>query len=395
VTRGSIEDYAAAVRGRYLAASREGKKRILDEFCAATGYHRKAVVRLLRRGPTLRARKAGRPRCYGPEVGAPLAVAWEALGRPCGKRLQPFLPELVGHLERHGELVLEPGVRELLCRMSASTIDRLMQRYRRRSVRRPWTQSAGEESLRQEVTVRTFGEWQGVAPGALQADLVAHCGGSVAGFYLTTLLAVDVATGWCELEAVWGKGQHRVGSAVHRVRQRLPFPLRALHTDNGGEFLNHLLVPWCRREGVVMTRGRPYRKNDQAYAEQKNDTAVRRIVGYLRLSSEAAYRQLQRVYRLENDYLNFFQPVGKLLRKSRSGARVTKVYDQAKTPYQRVLLAGVADEAKQAELAERYQQLNPVRLRRELEEALRRLWMLAQREVPSVTPILRQAEDAR
>lgn len=392
MTRDSIEEYARAVRGRYLAGGREEKGRILDEFCLATGYHRKAAVRLLRRGRRARVVRAGRPRRYGPEAQEALRVTWEALGRPCGKRLQPFLDEIIPHLELHGELTLSQELRVLVCGVSASTIDRLMQAYRRVRRQRPWTQGAGEESLRQEVTVRTFGEWQGVEPGAMQADLVAHCGESTEGFYLTTLTVVDVATGWCELEAVHGKSRERVGGAIHRVRERLPFPLRYLHTDNGGEFLNHLLVEWCRRQGIRITRGRPYRKNDQAYVEQRNDTSVRQLVGYLRYSSPQAQAQLQKVYRLANAYQNFFQPMQKLVARSRDGARVTKCYDEAKTPYQRALAAGVIGPEEAARLAARYRKLNPVRLRAELEREVRRLHALADlRPAPSVTAIVSQS----
>ncbi len=152
-------------------------------------------------------------------------------------------------------------------------------------------------AIRALVPVRTFGEWEGVQPGSLQMDLVMHCGESTEGFYLTTLVAVDVATGWSERRAVWGKGKERVGTAVHHTRTALPFPLLEIHTDNGGEFLNDLLYPWCQQEGIRFTRGRPYKKNDQAYVEQKNWTSVRRLVGNDRYASKAAYEALQRVYR--------------------------------------------------------------------------------------------------
>ena len=282
MTRSSIGEYAKRMGERYEGASKAEKGRLLDEFCATTRYHRKAAVRLLRRGVPPGARRGGeRRRRYGPEVAAALKVAWEAVDRIGAKRLAPFLPELVPQLERHGELAVPVAVREALLHVSAATIDRLLRPWRRSGPRRPHTGSASSASLKAQVPVRTFGEWRNVAPGALQADLVAHCGESTEGFYLTTLTSVDVATGWTVCESVWGKGQQRVASAVHRTRQRLPFPLRELHTDNGGEFLNHLLYPWCQREGIRLTRGRPYRKNDQAYVEQRNWWVPRRPVGYL------------------------------------------------------------------------------------------------------------------
>jgi len=233
------------------------------------------------------------------------------------------------------------------------------------------------------VPVRTFGEWTGVAPGALQADLVVHCGETTAGFYLSTLLAVDVAP-------IWGMTQQRVGTAVHLVRQRLPVALRELHTDNGGEFLNTRLVPWCRRAGIRLTRGRPYRKNDQAWAEQRNWTAVRSLVGYDRYASLAALAQFRRLYPLVRDYLNFFQPVRKLVGKHRDGAKVTKRYDAAQTPYRRLLASGVLDADQQARLDDRYHRLNPAQLKRDLDAALDLLWTLAE-PPPGPTPAARRA----
>jgi hypothetical protein len=248
------------------------------------------------------------------------------------------------------------------------------------------TTGPSHPALAAQVPIRTFGDWQGVRPGSLQADLVAHCGETVEGFYVTSLVAVDVATGWTECQAVWGKGYARVGTGVHHIRQRLPMRLRELHTDNGGEFLNHILVPWCRRERIHFTRGRPWRKNDQAHAEQKNWAIVRRLIGYDRYSTRAALAQLTAFYPILRLYWNFFQPLRKLTAKVRRGARVTKRYDRAQTPYQRLLASDVLDEAQRQALARLYQSLNPCALRAQLQETLRRLWQLADRPRGEPTP---------
>jgi hypothetical protein len=193
-------------------------------------------------------------------------------------------------------------------------------------------------------------------------------------------MTVDVATGWHECIPIWGKGKQRVGSGIHKVRSRLPFPMRELHTDNGGEFINDGLYPYCQREGIRFTRGRPYKKNDQAYVEQKNWSVVRRLVGYHRYSSKAAYEQMERLYLLVGRYTNFFQPIAKIVHKERVGAKVTKRYDVAKTPYQRLLQAGVLEEAERLSLEQEYQSLNPVRLKSQIDAALEKLWKLAQQE---------------
>ena len=213
-------------------------------------------------------------------------------------------------------------------------------------------------------------------PGSLQADLVLHCGDSTEGFFLTTLCAVDVASGWTELQAVWGLGKQRVRTAMHLVRQCLPFPLKSLHTDNGSEFINHVLVPWCLREKITLTRGRGYRKNDQAYVEQRNWLSVRRQVGYQRYSCRAAFEALHQLYPLLRLQLNFFRPVRKLVGKERIGARVIKRYDEPLTPYQRLLASGTLSEASRAQLERQYLATNPAELQRRIDRLLRQLWHL-------------------
>ena len=278
MTRQSIRDYAAAIRSRYLKGTKVEKHAILHEFCKATGYHRKSAIRLLRREPKPSGRRRGRPPEYGPEVTRALRVAWEATDRICSKRLAPFLPELVPLLERHGELEVSTEVRSKLLRISPSTIDRLLVRARQEDVRRPKTSLRSSSALRQVIPIRTFKDWEGVTVGFLELDLVGHCGRSTQGFYLCSLVAVDIVTGWTVCAPVWGKGKSRVGSAMHRLRRQLPFPLLGIDTDNGGEFINRGLWDYCNRHGIKFTRSRPYKKNDQAHVEQRNWTAVRRRV---------------------------------------------------------------------------------------------------------------------
>jgi len=307
-----------------------------------------------------------------------LEQLWEASDYLCSKRLAPFLPELIEALERHDDLVLSTEQRTVLLTISPPTIDRLLRPVRRQYKRRGLvTTSPSLAALRAQVPVRTFGDWANVTPGYLQADLVAHCGDSVLGFYLTSLLTIDVTTGWIELQAVWGKTQHRVGSALARIRQTLPVPVLGLHTDNGSEFLNGVLVPWCREKGVAFTRGRPYRKNDQAYVEERNGHVLRRYIGYDRFSTQAAFAALQAVHARLRLYVNFFQPMRKLISKEREGARVTKRYDLAQTLYRRLLATGILSPDRTAELTAQYRGLNPRTLRRELQTCLETLWSFA------------------
>lgn len=375
MTRGGVKEYLEAVQGRYQKATRQEKGRILDEFVQVTGYHRKAAIRLLAHGyQKSPSHHLGRPKKYGLEVVAALKKAWEASDRMCSQRLQPFLPELVEVLERHSELVVSPEAKEQMCRLSPATIDRLLRPYRQRGQRRPFSTTKPGSLLKAAIAIRTFADWDDKRLGFLEIDLVAHCGESTEGFYLNTLSTVDVATGWVECQGVWGKGQERVGGAIHHLSQRLPFPLLGLDSDNGSEFINHHLYAYCQRQGITFTRSRPYKKNDSAHVEQKNWSVVRRLVGYDRYSSKEALEQLNRLYRLVRLYTNFFQPVMQLQQKTRHGARVHKVYDQARTPYRRVLEQGVLTLQQQEELARQYQKLNPVKLLEQVDQALQKLW---------------------
>ena len=303
MTRGSILEYKEAVRWRYLNAKKKEKGRILDEFVQVTGYHRKAAIRFLRRdGSDQSTKRRGCRRRYGDEAVEalrPSAEGWEASDRLCSKRLQPFIGELVRVMRRHGELAVNAGVEDELSRMSAATIDRRLRPWRRLGGRHPLSTTKSGSLLKNSIPIRTFADWSEEQPGFLEIDLVAHCGESTEGFYLTTLCAVDVATGWTECIGVWGKGQQRVGSAVHWVRQRLPFPLLGLDSDNGSPSfgrINHYLYNYCRHQGITFTRSRSYKKNDSCHVEQKNWSVVRRLVGYDRYSSHAALECLNLVY---------------------------------------------------------------------------------------------------
>jgi len=374
-----LREYAAVQRERYQQATRKAKQQLLDEMVAVTGMHRKAAIRLLRRLPRAEAARprGGRPRRYGPEVAAAAEVLWQASGRIGAHRLHPFVPELLDRLVQCGELSVAPAVDKLVRQASRPTLARLLAPARATYPRRRAATTHPSSWLKQQIPIRTFADWDDARPGFCQIDLVAHCGGSTRGFYLHTLCAVDVASSWVELQALWGKGHYRVAAGVQAVRERLPVALAGLDSDNGSEFINRVLYYYCWREGITFTRGRAWKKNDSALVEQKNGAVVRHMVGYDRFTSQAAYAQLTRVYALVRLQVNFFQPVEKLLEKHRAGARVHRRFDQPQTPYQRLCAAGVLTPSKRAELDARYQRLNPLQLQRDLEAALERLWRLA------------------
>lgn len=380
MTPASLREYAARQRERYRTLSRrEDKRRLLDEMVAVTKMHRKAIIRLLRRVPRAprAAPRAGRPACYGPAVAHAAAILWQAAGRIGAHRLHPFVPDLLERLPQCGELALAPPVDKLLRQASRPTLARLLAPARAQYPRRGATITRPSTWLKHAIPIRTFTEWDDARPGFLEVDLVAHCGSSTQGFYLCTLCAVDIASCWVELQPVWGKGQDRVGSAIQRVRALLPVPLVGLDSDNGSEFINQHLYTDCQRHAITFTRSRAWKKNDSAHVEQKNGAIVRHLVGYDRFASKAAYAQLARVYALARLHVNFFQPVEKLVSKTRAGARTRRYYDRAQTPYQRLCALQVLSPATRADLDALYHRLNPLHLRRALETALQRLWTLA------------------
>jgi len=390
VTRRSILEYAQALRPRYRKVSKEEKSKMLDEFIQVTGFHRKAAIRLLNRESLLiSGRRRGRQRKYGSEVAEALKEVWEASDRLCSKRLKPFLPEMARVLRRHGEQRIDASLEAQLCRISPSTIDRLLRPCRRLGGRKPLSTTRPGSLLKNAIPIRTFADWKEDQPGFMETDLVAHCGESTEGFYLDTLCAVDVATGWTECLPVWGKWQEKVRQSVHRMRQHLPFPLLGMDSDNGSEFINQCFYNYCRDEKITFTRSRSYKKNDSCHVEQKNGNVVRRLVGYERYASKASFECLGRVYDLVRLYINFFQPTMKLAAKTRHGAKVHKVYDAAQTPYQRLVQADVLTEAKKTELAATYHGLNPVKLLKQINDDLEQLWRMAKRPA-SVTGIMKQ-----
>src|SRR3989441_3162570 len=250
--------------------------------------------------------------------------------------------------------------------MSAATADRLLRSQRRVGQRGLSTTRAGT-LLKQQIPIRTFQQWNETRPGFLEVDLVAHCGLDIEGGYLYTLTLTDVATGWTECLPLLLRSQETVLAALQRARSLFPFPILGIDTDNGGEFINEVVIAYCAQEHLTFTRGRPYLKNDQCFVEQKNGAVVRQVVGYDRLVGEQAYRQLTELYRALHLYVNCFQPSMKLLAKERDGKKVRCVYDPAKTPLQRLLLSGVLPVEKQQELTEVAQALDPVSLLHQLE----------------------------
>jgi len=365
------------IRPRYLKAKKVEKKTMLDEFVAATGYHRKYATRILKHShPRKSGKKHGFHKIYQGEVVVALEQIWEVCGRICSKRLRPFLPEMVKVLERCGELTLPAETKRLLLKMSSATIDRCLGPARFDHPHGLSTTKPGS-LLKKAIPVRTYTPWDEDQPGFLEIDLVAHCGGSVEGQFINTLTCVDLSTGWIECLPVHHRSQQAVFEAIQTMRTYLPFLLLGIDSDNGGEFINDLLYQYCLSEKITFTRSRPYQKNDQAHVEQKNWSVVRRLIGYDRLETEEEYLLLQSIYADLRLYANFFQPVLKLVSKEHVDKKLVKRYDTAATPFQRVLAAKDIPFETKARLTNLYVQLNPVQLRTSIDVKVAKLWKIS------------------
>ena len=368
------------VRPRYLKASKLEKQKMLDEFSFATGYHRKYAIRVLKNQVQVQNHLKGKAKTYKTiycgEVVQALEQIWEIYGQICSKRLQPFLPEAIRVLERCQEIELSKDTKGLLLKISSASIDRCLRPIRIKTPHGLSTTKPGS-LLKSLIPVRTFTEWDEQRPGFLEIDLVTHCGNTTEGQFLCTLTCTDLCTGWIDVTAVLHRSQEAVSEAIQRMRQRLPFPLLGIDSDNGGEFINDLVYRYCLAEQITFTRSRPYQKNDQAHVEQKNWSVVRHTVGYDRWETEQELVLLESIYADLRPYINFFQPSFKLIAKERIGNQTIKRYDTAKTPYQRVLeRKDISLEAK-ARLAHLYIQLNPAELRRRIDQKIAKLWKIS------------------
>lgn len=376
----SKRELLEVVRPRYLKAKKLEKQKMLDEFTCATGYHRKHAIRVLKNQVQVQNRLKGKTKAYKTiycgEVVQVLEQIWEIYGQICSKRLHPFLPEAIKVLQRYKEINISKNTKELLLKISSASIDRCLRPSRIKSPHGLSTTKPGS-LLKNLIPVRTFTEWDQERPGFMEIDLVAHCGNTTEGQYLNTLTCTDLSTGWTDVTALSHRSQEAVSQAIHLMRQRLPFPLLGIDSDNGSEFINDLLYRYCLEEKITFTRSRPYQKNDQAHVEQKNWSVVRHTVGYDRWETDQEFAILERIHVDLRLYINFFQPSFKLIAKERIGNKTLKRYDTAKTPYQRVLeRKDITLEAK-ARLINVYLQLNPAELRRNIDQKTAQLWKLS------------------
>jgi len=379
------------LRDRYQKSKKREKITILNEFTKLTGYNRSYASQILNQskllgyvhvaGKTIKyirdhKKRRKKKRYYDHDVLIALKKLWEGADYICSKRLAPYLEEYITVLERCGEIKLTHEVREKLLTISPATIDRLLAPVRKRQQFKGRSTTRPGSLLKKNIPIRTYSEWDDRRPGFFEVDLVSHDGGQSRGDFIQSLNFTDIATGWDEMVAVKNKAQRWVFEGIKEIRDRLPFPILGFDSDNGSEFINDELIRYCEREQITFTRARPYRKNDSCFIEQKNWSVIRRTVGYGRYDTEEELRVLNQLYSNLRLYVNFFQPVRKLIQKERFGSRIKKYYDIAQTPYRRVLASSCISEKIKMQLQRLYDKLNPAQLKREISRLQNELYRL-------------------
>ena len=363
------QELLATIRDRYRASSKQEKSRILDEFIAVAGHHRKHGIRLLRQSsdegeqqPAVKGRHI-----YDEAVREAVILVWEAADRICGKRLKAVLPHLLESMERHGHLDLDPRVRQRLLAAIAANLDRLLQPIRTPATRQ--FRRRRNQSLGRNIPVRTFADWNAPPPGHLEIDLVVHHGGSLWGSMIHSLVATDICTGWTEAVPLLAREQSLVVAGLEAIGRQLPFPVKGIDSDNDSVFINETLIKYCAGRGIEFTRSRPYRKNDQAWIEQKNGAVVHHFTGHDRYSGPVAGQTMAHLYGAVRRYVNYFQPSFKLVEKTRHGSRVVKRYSPPATPCDRLLQHDAVSVGMKEALSEYRVQLDPVALLHVIREA--------------------------
>jgi len=379
MTAMSKKELILAIKARYLKAGKKEKSKILDEFCQSTGHARKYAIAILAAGydnnRIARVGRKGRKNKYGHETMAAAVKIWEVLDFPCGQRLKPALPEMYATLVRFKEITFNGAARDGLKTISAKTLDRRLKREReRRHLKRNRGLTCRGNLLKSQIPIRIT-DWDTSQLGYAEIDTVAHNGGDPSGEFIFTLDLTEIFSGWSEQEAVMGKGETGVLKALKSIKEDLPFDLLGIDGDNGGEIINYQMLKYCTEEKLVYTRSRPDRKNDNAYVEQKNHTHVRQLVGYGRYDTQEQLAMLNDLYRNEYRlFTNFFRPVMKIKSKEKINNSICrKKYDIAQSPYQRLLNCDQLSQAKKDELTKLYLSLNPVQLKRAIEEKVAKL----------------------
>jgi hypothetical protein len=373
----SRQEIIKKYHAKYKKSSKKEKGQILDTVCHVTGLSRDRAKKLLcgqaRKTVSLKSAKQGRKPKYGTHVRMALEKVWALMDFASGKRLAAGMDDMLDALLRFGEADFDKDTLENLRAISPATIDRLLKQEKERMRFKGISTTKPGTLLKKDIPVRLGTQWDDAVPGYVEVDLVAHCGTTTAGEYINTLSVTDIYSGWTETAAVLNKAQKHVFEALMAVKERQPFALLGIDSDNGSEFINAHLFRYCKQENICFTRSRPNKKNDGCHVEQKNWSVVRRNIGYDRYEGKEALMMMNKYYELLRLHTNFFLPSVKLLEKSRDGSKIRKRYEMPQTPYKRLLSSPHIEKDVKKKLRRTYLALNPAELKRGMVKILEQL----------------------
>lgn len=379
MTKMSKKELILSTKPRYLKATKKEKTKILDEFCKNTGYNRKYVISIFQAkcDYNLVSREGRKPRAkkYGHDVMAIIVRIWELLDYPCGVRLKPALLPTLEAMTVFGEITITENIRKKIGTISERTLDRRLDNERQiRKLNKNRGTTRHGSLLKSSIPIRIT-DWDTDKAGFAEIDTVSHNGGDPSGEFVSSLDLVEICSGWSEQAAILGKGEIVTVGAVDNIKKDLPFDLKGVDSDGGSEFINWHMVKYCEKKKLYFTRSRPNRKNDNAYVEQKNNTHVRKLLGYRRFDTVRQAEAINDLYRNElRLFNNFFKPVMKIASKEKINNSICrKKYDTAKTPYQRLMESRQLSKKQKEKLESLYVTLNPVQLKKAINEKVKRI----------------------
>ena len=373
---------------RYKNATKNEKKAILNEYISLTGFNRKYAISKINscikrktytfNNKTMISCKVEVPKRkkrkyiskYDKTFQGSLIAIWTFFDYMCGQRLVPFIKENIAELIKERSFKITDVIKEKLLTISSATVNRLLKEPRKKNKLHGISTTKAGKGLNQLIPIRVFFDWDERVPGFFEIDTVSHDGGNASGEHIYTVTATDISVGWTEIRPVLNKAQRWVKESIEDIKNTIPYKMLGIDSDNGSEFKNYQLVKWCEDNEITFTRGRSYKKNDNCFVEQKNNSVVRHLVGYYRYEGQEALQTLEKLYKLWCLLVNYFYPSMKILEKERKDARIYKKYDDAKTPYKRCLESDKLSDEEKQKLIKIKKGLNIIELKKSVEKAL-------------------------
>jgi hypothetical protein len=357
----------------YFKSNKKEKSKIIDFLVQTIGWSRKHTIVALKKASErkghIKKYKDRKPRgkTYTEDTRVALEKIWALSGFQNSKSLASQMDMWVSTLTRFNEIDISEETEKQLLKISAATIDRLLSKARKSMVTRGKTTTKGGDLLKNSIKIRKAMDEVEQRPGFVEADTVAHCGNTLAGEFARTITLTDVYTGWTENQAIRNNAHKWIIEGLDAMEGRFPYLLTGFDSDNGSEFINYELVKWVNKRDLFFTRSRPYKKNDNAHVEQKNNDFVRRVAFYYRYDTKEELDLLNELYSYARLRYNFFTPTRKAIGFTEdSKGRRKRLYDKPKTPYVRVMESKCLDSKAKRRLEKEYKELNPAELTRNI-----------------------------